>query len=187
MNNPRLAERYAKSLIDLAKEKDQLNEVYNDIKFLQRICKSNRDFVALLKSPIIPEDKKNKIITSIVSGRVSDLTALFIKLLASKNRESNLPEIISSYINQYNQIKGIHKVKITTATQISEDIKNAFISKIKSVNNISNIELETAVDEKLVGGFVLEMDGKLLDASILRDLKDVKKQFQNNDYIRKLR
>ena len=187
MNNPRLAERYAKSLIDLAKEKDQLDEVYDDIKFLQRICKSNRDFVALLKSPIIPEDKKNKIITSIVTGRISDLTALFIKLLASKNRESNLPEIISSYINQYNQIKGIHKVKITTATQISEDIKNTFISKIKSVNDISNIELETAVDEKLVGGFVLEMDGKLLDASILRDLKDVRKQFQNNDYIRKLR
>ena len=187
MNNPRLAERYAKSLIDLAKEKDQLDEVHDDIKFLQKICKSNRDFVALLKSPIIPEDKKNKIITSIVTGRISDLTALFIKLLASKNRESNLPEIISSYINQYDQIKGIHKVKITTATQISEDIKNTFISKIKSVNNISNIELETAVDEKLVGGFVLEMDGKLLDASILRDLKDVRKQFQNNDYIRKLR
>jgi len=187
MNNPRLAERYAKSLIDLAKEKDQLNEVYDDIKFLQRICKSNRDFVALLKSPIIPEDKKNKIITSIVTGRISNLTALFIKLLASKNRESGLPEIISSYIDQYNQIKGIHKVKLTTATKISEDIKNTFISKIKSANNISNIELETAVDEKLVGGFVLEMDGKLVDASILRDLKDVKKQFQNNDYIRKLR
>ena len=47
--------------------------------------------------------------------------------------------------------------------------------------------MESIVDEKLIGGFVLEMEGKLIDASILRDLNDVKKQFQNNDYIHKLR
>jgi len=187
MNNPRLAIRYGKSLIDLAKEKDQLNEVYNDMKLLQSICKSNRDFVTLLKSPIIPEDKKNKIIESIISGKVSAITSLFIKLLGSKNRQSNLPEIIDSYIVQYNELKGIHKVKITTATPLSEQMQNAFIDRIKSANNISNVELEAEVDEKLVGGFVLEMEGKLVDASILRDLKDVKKQFQNNDYLQKLR
>ncbi|MEO6869460.1 MAG: F0F1 ATP synthase subunit delta, partial [Ginsengibacter sp.] len=43
------------------------------------------------------------------------------------------------------------------------------------------------VDESLIGGFVLEVEGKLVDASILRDLNDVKKQFANNDYIHKLR
>ena len=58
---------------------------------------------------------------------------------------------------------------------MSDELKDLFINKIKTSNNISNIELETVVDEKLIGGFVLEMDGKLLDASILRDLKDVKK------------
>ena len=187
MNNPRLAIRYAKSLIDLAQEKGQLDQVHTDMKFLQSICKSNRDFVSLLKSPIIPEDKKNKVIESIISGRVSKLTSLFIKLLGSKNRESNLPEIIDSYIEQYNEIKGIHKVKITTATPLSPELKNSFISKIESANNISNIELEAIVDEKLVGGFILEMEGKLVDASILRDLKDVKKQFADNEYIQKLR
>ena len=187
MNNPRLAIRYAKSLIDLAKEKDQLSEVNNDMKFLQTICKSNPDFIALLKSPIIPEDKKNKIIESIIAARVSTLTSLFIKLLGSKNRHANLPEIADSYIQQYNELKGIHKVKITTATALSEQMQNTFVNKIKSANNISNIELETIVDEKLVGGFVLEMEGKLVDASILRDLKDVKKQFQDNEYIQKLR
>ena len=97
-----------------------------------------------------------------------------------------MPEIIDSYIEQYNELKGIHKVKITTATPLSEQMQNAFIDKIKSANNISNIELEATVDEKLVGGFVLEMEGKLVDASILRDLKDVKKQFQNNDYCKSL-
>ncbi len=187
MNNPRLAIRYAKSLIDLAKEKDQLDEVYADMKFLHTISISNPDFVALLKSPVIKEDKKNKIIGSITTGRVSKLTELFIKLLGAKSREATLPEIVSSYIEQYNTLKGIHKVKITTATPISEELKNSFVEKITAANVLKSIELETIVDEKLVGGFVLEMEGKLVDASILRDLKDVQKQFMNNDYIQKLR
>jgi F-type H+-transporting ATPase subunit delta len=157
------------------------------MKFLQNISKSNPDFVALLKSPVIQEDKKNKIIESIIAGRVSNLTGLFIKLLGVKTRESNLPEIVTSFIEQYNKVKEIHKVKITTAAPISDEVKNSFINKIKLSNHIENIELETLVDEKLIGGFVLEMEGKMVDASIMRDLIDVKKQFQNNDYIHKLR
>jgi F-type H+-transporting ATPase subunit delta len=83
--------------------------------------------------------------------------------------------------------KGIHKVKLTTAIEISDEIKNDFINKIKVSEEIDNIELETVVDENLVGGFVLEMEGYLADASIRRDLNDVQKQFMNNDYIQKLR
>ena len=58
---------------------------------------------------------------------------------------------------------------------------------MKSKSGIDNVLLETKVDNSLIGGFVLEMDGKLLDASILRDLKDVRKQFQDNEWIHKLR
>ncbi len=93
------------------------------MKFLQGICK-NRDFIVLLRSPVINEDKKNKIIESITAGRITELTAAFIKLLGIKTRESNLPEIISAYIEQYNEIKGIHKVKITTARELSPEMKN---------------------------------------------------------------
>lgn len=187
MSNQRLAIRYAKSLVNLAIEKNQLEEVYNDIKLIDGIVKTNPDFVAVLKNPIIKEVEKKQIIEAIISGKVSPLTASFISLLSLKGRELNLPEIITSYIEQYNTIKEIHKVKIATAQELSEEMKNMFINKIKSANNLKNIELETCVDEHLVGGFILEMEGKSIDASIVRDLKDVKKQFANNDYIHKLR
>ena len=66
-------------------------------------------------------------------------------------------------------------------------MKESFIARIKKSDGLGSIELQTVVNEKLIGGFVLEMEGKLVDASILRDLKDIKKQFMNNDYIRKIR
>ncbi|MEO6220425.1 MAG: ATP synthase F1 subunit delta [Ginsengibacter sp.] len=187
MNNPRLAQRYAKSLVDLSIELKQLDEVRNDMILLNSICTQSREFVLVLKSPVITADKKYKIIQALTGSKISKTTQTFIKLLSSKHRESNLPDIISSFIEQFNKINGIHKVKLTTATLVSDEIKNSFINQIESSASINNIELESIVDEKIIGGFVLEMEGKLVDASILRDLNDVKKQFQNNDYIHKLR
>jgi F-type H+-transporting ATPase subunit delta len=187
MNNPRLATRYAKSIVDLAIEQNQLEVVYNDMKFVLRICKSNPDFVALLRSPIIKPNTKAKIIESITKERVSVLTSAFIKLLVVKTREINLPEIAGAFVDQYNAINNIHKVKITTAVPMSDNLRESILSKVTAGNAAGTIDLETAVNELLIGGFVLETEGKLLDASILRDLKDVKKQFLNNDYLHKIR
>jgi F-type H+-transporting ATPase subunit delta len=187
MTNPRLAVRYAKSLVDLAQEQNLLEPVFNDMKLLDNICKTNNDFASVLRSPIIKEDKKNKIIEAVTAGKINKLTASFIKLLGTKSREANLPEIITAFIQQYNVAKGIHKVKLTTAIPVSDEMKNSFIEKIKTSEGIKIIELEALVDESLVGGFVLEMEGRKADASIRRDLIDVQKQFMNNDYIQKLR
>lgn len=187
MTNPRLATRYAKSLVDLAIEQNQLDAICNDMKLIKKICKSNPDFTAVLRSPVINADKKAKIIQAITKQQVSTLTTAFIDLLVRKSRENNLPEIAEAFVTQYNTINNIHKVKITTAVAMSDEIKNAIISKIKSTSAINKIELETSVKENLIGGFVLETAGNLVDASILRDLKDVQKQFLNNDYIHKIR
>ncbi len=182
MPNLRLAARYAKSLIDLSIEKGQLEQVYADMRLLQSVCKSNPDFVNVLRSPIIKADKKNSILVAVTAGRVTELTAGFIKLLVTKSRENDLPEIAGAFIDQYNSIKGIHKVKITSATPLSNEVKSSIEARINGDAGLLNIELETATDESLIGGFVLEFNNNLVDASILRDLKDIKKQFTSNLY-----
>ena len=188
MNNPRLAGRYAKSLLDLATEQKQVDAVYADMKWLQAVCKSNADFVRLLSSPIIKPTTKEKIISSVVKERVSVLTNAFIQLLVTKNREINLPEIVNTFIDQFNKIRNIHKVKITTAEPISEDMKKAIMKNVNAANTDNRtFEIETAVNNELIGGFLLETSGTLVDASILRDLKDIQKQFMNNDYLHRIR
>jgi F-type H+-transporting ATPase subunit delta len=186
MNNPRLAIRYAKSLVELAQEQKKLDEVYKDMMFLQSICKSNRDFVAVLNSPVIKADKKSQIIEAVTKGQIGTLTASFLKLLSLKGRDLNLPEIISAFIEQYNTIRKIKKVKITTAVAISDEIKNTLLKDFKT-SDINDIQVESVVDPEIIGGFILETEGKLVDASVSRDLKDIQKQFQSNDYIFKLR
>lgn len=180
MPNPRLAGRYAKSLIDLASEKGQLEVVYKDMQYLQAVCKSSREFVSLLRSPIIKADKKDAIISAVTKTNVSELTNAFNRLLVAKGRESDLPEIAGAFIDQYNAINNISKVKLTTAVPVSEELKNAIAAKVKADQGLQNVDLETAVDESLIGGFTLEFNNRLLDASVLRDLNDIKKQFSVN-------
>lgn len=186
MPNPRLAARYAKSLIDLSVEQGSLEVVYNDMLMLQALIRSNRDFSNLLRSPIISADKKEKILSAVTEGRVSPLTAAFNKLLVAKGRESNLAEIAAAFVAQYKQMKHIHTVKLTTAAPISDSLKQAIVAQIRNTSDMQNIELETAVNPDLIGGFTLQAADKLVDASIASDLKDIARQFENNDFLYKL-
>ena len=186
MSNARLAGRYAKSLLDLAQEQGQLEAVYADMKQIQAICMASSEFVNMLRSPIIKADQKNSIIKEVLKNKVGALTLSFTVLLVKKGREFELPEMSTAFIEQYNVIKGIHQVTLTTAVAISEDIKKSIEQKVKSAVNFKTIELTTKTDESLIGGFVLEFNNNLVDASIARDLKDIKKQFLNNKYISKI-
>ena len=187
MLNPRVASRYAKSLMDVAIEQNQMDALQEDMKFLQQVCKQSRDFSMLLKSPIVPADKKLHVLEQVTAGRIHPIASMFLKLLISKNREANLPEIANAYLERYNKIKGIHHVKITTAVPVGENIVNELVQKLKQQKNIERVEVETAVDPKLIGGYKMQMEDFLIDNTISRDLNDVKKQFRNNDYLHQIR
>jgi F-type H+-transporting ATPase subunit delta len=187
MPNPRLAARYAKSLIDLANETNQLETVYKDMLYLQTVCKESRDFLALLRSPVVKADKKTAIVNAVTDKKVSELTAAFNRLLINKGRESNLPEVIASFIDQYKQQKGIHTVKLTTAVPVTEEVKKQIISQVQGQTRMSNIDLKTTVNENIIGGFVLELGDQLVDASVAYDLNKIKSQFLNNDFIYKIK
>ena len=183
----RVASRYAKSLLDLATEKGQLEQVYKDILYLQQLTIESRDFLNLLRSPVIKADKKIKVVDAITSGKINPLTTAFIQLMINKAREGLLPEIITSFIGQYKELKGIQIVKLTTAVPVSDAVKKEIIAQVKKTADIQNLELEEVVDPNIIGGFILQTGDKLIDASVSYDLKHIARQFENNDFIYKIR
>ena len=141
----------------------------------------------LLRSPIVSSDKKQAVIDAVTAKNISPMTSSFTRLLVNKGREGDLPEIITAFIQQYKQKKEIHTVKLTTATPVSDDVKRSIIDRVKKTSDMVNIELETIVDPNIIGGFVLQAGDKLVDASIAYDLKEISRQFENNDFIYKVR
>lgn len=183
MPNPRLASRYAKALLDLAVEQNAVDSTLQDIRVLDAASKQSREFTNMLRSPIINAGKKQEILTAILGGKMTALTQGFINLLVSKGREANMPEIAESFIAQYKVMKNIKTVKLTTATPISDTVKQSIIKNVVASVHNGEIEVKEVVDPNIIGGFILQMDDKLVDASVRRDLNDVKAQFQQNIYV----
>lgn len=170
--------------MDLAIEQGKLPEVSADIQLVSEAAK-NRDFYMMLKSPIIHSDKKNAIIEAVFKGKLNSLTIAYLELLVNKKREGFVPEIAAEFVRQYKAMQGITTVKVTTASEISpavlEDLKGKIL---KSGATTDKLDIVTAVDPELIGGFVLEFENKRFDASVSAKLEDLKKTFSKNLYIK---
>ena len=184
MSVTRIATRYAKSLIDLAVEQGKLTQVSTDIHSLAAAAK-NRDLHLMLKSPIISADKKNAALNALFGSSMDSLTMSYLTLLVNKGREVYLSEIASEFVTQYKTMQKITSVKVISAAPLSdsvvEDLKKHLLS---SGITHPNLEIETGIDPKLIGGFVLEFDDKRFDASIAQKLEEMKTQFSKNLYIK---
>ena len=182
MKQSRATIRYAKSFIDISIENNVLDKSYNDMVMVNSICSSNKDFINLLKSPIIKTDLKIKVINELFSNTLSSLTLAFFKLITNKKREGLLPEISKSFISLYKKSKNIKEVVVTTAVPLDENLRKDLMQFLKKETN-SEIELKEAVDQSLIGGAIIRMDDIQFDASISSSLKSLKQKFSKNLYI----
>lgn len=179
MSLKQVGERYASTLLNLAKEKGVEDKVRSNMDILSESLKV-RELSSALSSPIIDDAKKKSILKAIFDSKVEPMTINFLGLMIDKGREQAIGEAISSYISLYNADKNIKRVKITTASKLEESDFEKLKNRIKE-KYFSNCELEIIhdIDEQLIGGFVLEFDDQLLDASIKNGLKKLSLKYSN--------
>ncbi len=183
MSVSRIAARYAKPLLDLAIEKNELDGVLSDVKSIKSAL-GNRDLFLLMKSPIIKADKKLSIAKSIFKGKVSDMVFSFIEIIIKKGRENILPEIVDEFISEYKTYKKITTVTLITAKELAKSELEAIKGKLLASDiTEEQVEIHTAVDPKIIGGFIIKIGDKLYDASVLHKLEEIKKKISSNDYV----
>ena len=185
MQGTRVAARYAKSFIELTIEQGVLEEAYNDMKSILAICESNPDFVLFLKSPIIKTDKKLAVFKQLFEGKLNKVTDAFIKLITNKNREIYLAEMAFEFVNQYKEKKKILTAVITTANGIDDIIRKKVIEIVKGTSN-SDVVLEEKISKDIIGGYILRVGDKQVDASILRKLNNLKRSFKENPFLKEI-
>lgn len=176
----RVAKRYAKSLLELAAEQRMLDQVYADMRnFVQYL--ENREFSVFIKSPVISGSKKEKVFDLVFKDKYNKLTNLFFNTIIRKRRESYLPEIAVEFLHQYKMYNNITEIKLTTAYPIQENELNSIAAKINE-SSLSGeaLDIQLNVDERIIGGFILQMGDKLYDASVRHKLNVLKNELINN-------
>jgi len=171
--------RYAKSLLDLSKEQNAVEEVKNDMVFFEKIVDDNSELEAILKNPIVPLDKKQGILEGIFGGKVHAISNSFFQLVVKKGRSSILFDTAKQFVQQYNAIKGIVTAEVTSASTLTDANKAEVIALVKKELGASEVLVKEKVDPALIGGFVLKVGDRQFDASIASGLAKLKKEFAN--------
>jgi len=178
-----IAERYAKSLFELAQESGKLENVRADMELILDLIKNSADFRQLLVSPVIRPDKKIGVLNAIMKGKVEELTQKFYTLIASKRREKYLAGIARAFIEKYKEFKKIVTVEVRTVSPLSEAMRNKIVSLIEKRQGIT-VDLIEIIDASLIGGFVVSTDKVRYDSSLANSIKKLKKEFEVNLYVR---
>lgn len=173
-----VANRYAKSLMDLALENNQVDVIRSDMKRVEKLCNNNREFTLFLQSPIIQVDKKIKIIESVFIKHIHKITLNFLILITKKHRSSIINEIAIAFDEQFKLTRNIFTVIITSADILDNNIKKKIEELIKSQMN-GDVEIIEKIDPDTIGGFILKVGDIQIDRSVSRQLNDIKKQLTN--------
>jgi len=168
-----VAYRYAKSLFDLATEKNIVKEVNDDMYTFKKVCDENRQFLVVLGNPIVRHDKKLAILKKTFENVVHPVTYSIFNVLAKKNRENLIYTIAVEFDKLYNLQKGVQKVNVTTVTPLTDEQRKSFISIVGNALN-KEVVLEEKINEKLIGGYVLSVGDTQIDASVRKKLNELK-------------
>ena len=182
MRKSKVTLRYAKSILSLSKEMNKIEDVYSDMLYIKNLCSQSKEFSLLLKSPIVKTDLKLKIFEEIFSDKISQLSMAFISLVTKKRRESLLVNISSDILTLYKEEKNITQATITTAIALDKDLKSDVIQFIKA-HATQNVELNEVINEKIIGGAIISIGDKQLDASVSTKIKNLKQTFNKNLYL----
>jgi F-type H+-transporting ATPase subunit delta len=173
MSNSRLAARYAKSLLDLAHERNLLSQVASDVHALGEQLEHNRDLRLLTQSPVIRADIKRKVLREVLGNQVQPLTLSFVELLTKNRRESDLQEICREYAALYARYRNIQQVVVTSARPLDDTLRKAVMDLAKKQAG-TEVELSEKTNPSLIGGFILQIGDKMFDQSVHTRIRKVR-------------
>lgn len=173
MSVTRVAYRYAQALLDLSTEQNVVEKINADMVQLSNVCKESKDFANLLSSPIIESGKKNDIFNIIFESKMEKMSLGFMNLIIKNSREDLLPEIAEGFVSLYKKKNNILDVTVISATKLDKTTKDQITNKIKASFD-GTIEMIEKVDPELIGGFIVRIDDKQIDASIASQLTNLK-------------
>jgi F-type H+-transporting ATPase subunit delta len=174
MNESQISVRYAKALFQSAAEQHLLDDVYKDMEVVTSTCKLE-DFQYMLVVPTLQPSQKIRLVGDIFEKNISKLSLSMINLVIKNKRESFLPGISRNFKDLYRKERGISTASLITAQQVDESEMDGIRKLIKKAYD-SELELTTAVDGDVIGGFILTIEDMRYDASVASNLKKLKKQ-----------
>ncbi len=178
-----VAYRYARSLMELARDKGKLDAMQADMKLVESTCAENRELVVLLKSPVVKADAKQRILQAIFGEKVGDITRQYLTILVRKGREELLPDVATAFGELFKADQNIVTAEVHSAVPLDAGARAQVLALAEKQHPGKMIDLQEKVDTSLIGGVSIRIGDEQYDGTVKRRLADLRLEFSKNPYI----
>lgn len=179
----RAAQRYAKAVLSLAKDRNQTKEVNDEMKLVSETLSANSDLAQALKSPAIKNEAKRESLKQIFKDSGKTTQSLFDVLLENK-RIGLLGEVAKKYTQLFNEMNNIQVATVTTAVELTPEMEEKVMSKVHELTG-GKASLVNKVEPEILGGFILRIGDLQYDASVSGNLNRLRREFRKNQISQK--
>lgn len=172
MPTTKAAKRYATALLELAKERDEVEDILEDIEYIHNTIQDSRELVVFLKSPIIKFDDKAEVLEKLFFDQLEESTKLFIKLMARKDRLNLLDQVTEAFIEKYKAYAGIITVNVYVARELNNGQLESLHQELEQKTQ-KKVDINVTVDESLKGGMAIRIDDTVIDGTIKHKLVEL--------------
>ena len=168
-----VAREYAEALFQLACEDGAEKEIDSALETVSNIFKGEPEYEELLSSPAIPVNERAAIIDSAFRGTLPENVVSFIQLLSEKGRMDEFSECVSEYRKLIEAQKAISEAVVTSAVALTADELAALKTKLEKISG-KTVSITSRIDADILGGIIVELDGKVMDGSLRHRLQELK-------------
>lgn len=176
MANYKVSLRYAISLLEMAKDKNNLEAISSDMEYIAAVVNSSNKLILMIESPVVRPELKFSVLKEIFAGKINQDSLHFIEFLIEKNREEFLRSIITKFFELKDEYLGIVNVNVKTSQPFTEKQTNQLKARFESMLG-KKVRFNFNIDQSIIGGFVARIGDTVYDASISNQLSVLKKQF----------
>ena len=169
-----IADVYARSLFEVATENDSLDEIHEQLDEFTDALEESRELRTYFFSPYFSSEEKKDGIGRVLDGADENFLR-FLELLAERHRLPVVHRIRRRFDEMWANEKQLINVEITSAIELDEDTANTVGDRIREETG-REVQLSTQVDPELIGGVVIRVGNKIMDASVRTKLENLRRQ-----------
>nr|YP_009398444.1 ATP synthase CF1 subunit delta [Lophocladia kuetzingii]ARW67630.1 ATP synthase CF1 subunit delta [Lophocladia kuetzingii] len=169
----KIAVPYAEALLEIAQNVNILSETRNNLSSISTILSKSKDLQLFLSNPLINATTKKELLRTLFDDQINSFIMNFLLVLVDRRRISFLTLIIEKYLELTYRLESTTVAELSVASELSELQYQNLMEKIKFITKSNNIKLETNVDPSLIGGFIIKIGSKIIDASLAGKLKQI--------------
>ena len=166
-----IAQPYAEALINLAKKEKEITQITNDLRNISKLLSNSKSLKQLIDNPVISKKSKKTVLEELLTKQVSNVVLNFLYLLVDKNRMSLFNKILTNYIQLANNLDYTTVVNLKTAKNLTSEQYQQLKNRIQQMTDAKIVKINTEINADLIGGFVLQIGSKVIDTSLLGQLK----------------